>query len=180
MEADTHDAGEIHGIGQYYWSGNMWKWRGIWIHVGDRGFWGPSWLFPFMHYELCETMWHIMATLTSCFWTIYHWRHVKIFWDTKVTEDVETMPYFVINFWGKKLTKIYFFKDISSNQKFEKIFFSPMVFWAKKLAETIQYNCSSIVVIIHLKKIQHLNAFLIQENFTKAEIWKYFLMQQMK
>jgi len=44
-------------------------------------------------------------------WTIVsrkiysHWRHVKIFWDTKFREYVETMSYFVINFWGKKLTK---------------------------------------------------------------------------
>ena len=50
-----------------------------------------------------------------------HWRHAKISWDTKVTEYVETMPYSVIIFWGKKLRKILLFKYISSNQKFEKI-----------------------------------------------------------
>ena len=65
--------------------------------------------------------------------------------DTKVTEYVETIPYFVINFWDKKLTKISLFKDISWNQKknFEKIFFFPMVFWARKLVETIQlfFHC---------------------------------------
>jgi len=72
-----------------------------------------------------------------------HWRHAKIFWDTKVTEYVETMPHFVINFWGKKLTKISLFKDISWNQKFKKRFFFPMVFLAKKLAETTQlfFHC---------------------------------------
>ena len=44
-----------------------------------------------------------------------HWRHVKIFWNTKVTKYIKTMPYFVINFWGKKLTKISLFKCISWN-----------------------------------------------------------------
>ena len=70
----------------------------------------------------------------------FHWTHVKIFWDTKVTEYVETMPYFVINFWAKKLIKIFLFKDISWNQKFEKTFFFPMIFWDRKLAETIQLS----------------------------------------
>ena len=72
-----------------------------------------------------------------------HWRNAKIFWDTKVTEYVETMPYFVIIFWGKKLTKISLFKDISWNQKNEEIHFFPMILLAKKLAETIQlfFHC---------------------------------------
>jgi len=56
---------------------------------------------------------------------------------------VETMTYFVINFWGKKLTKIPPFKDISWNKRFEKIFPFPMVFWVRKLVETIQlfFHC---------------------------------------
>jgi len=83
----------------------------------------------------------LSSNLGKC--SYYHWRHVKIFWDTKVTEYVETMPYFVVNLWGKKLTKFSLFKDISWNQKIEKIFFFPIVFWARKLVETIQlfFHC---------------------------------------
>jgi len=51
---------------------------------------------------------------------------------------LKQMPYFVIMFWGKKWTKISLFKDISWNQKFEKIFFYPMVFLARKKVGSIQ------------------------------------------
>jgi len=48
------------------------------------------------------------------------------------------MPYFVITFWGKNLTKISLFKDISWNQTFERMFFFRMVFQLRNLVETIQ------------------------------------------
>ena len=54
--------------------------------------------------------------------TVTHWRHAKIFWDTKVTEYVGTMPYFVINLWGKKLTKISPLKTFLETKKLRKYF----------------------------------------------------------
>ena len=96
------------------------------------------------------------------------------FSDTKVTEYVETMPYFVISFWDKKLTKISFLEIFLETKKM-RIYFSSQWFfepgnWHKP------YNCSSIVVTIYLKKTHILRWFLIQEIFKRAEIWIYFLM----
>ena len=67
--------------------------------------------------------WHMLTYVQHSvlsrliFGNMLHTGDIKIFWDTKVIEYVETMPYFVINFWGKKLTKISLFKDISWNKK---------------------------------------------------------------
>jgi len=46
------------------------------------------------------------------------------------------MPYFVKKFWGKKLTKISLFKDISQNKKkFENFFFLPNDFLSQEISQ---------------------------------------------
>ena len=134
--------------------GVLWKWIFLLSNlVFSSQSWGNCWLHLLSHiaffisdsFLIIPYSDHILISylVSDPLILLSHWRYVKIFWDTKVTEYVETMPYFVINFWGKKLTKISPFKDISWNQKFEKIFFFPKVFWARKLVETIQlfFHC---------------------------------------
>ena len=102
-----------------------------------------------------------------------HWRHAKNFWDTKVTEYVETMPYFVIIFWNKKLTKFSLFKDISWNQKLEKMIFLPNGF----LSQEIGRNHTIVLPLLSSyiwRKYSIWDDFLIQENSKKAEIGNIF------
>ena len=102
-----------------------------------------------------------------------HWRHAKNFWDTKVTEYVETMPYFAINFWGKKLTKISLFKTIFWNKKWE-FFFLPNGFLTQGIGKTIQlfFCCCD-----HMSEENTAFEMIFDpENFKKAEIWKCFLI----
>ena len=51
---------------------------------------------------------------------------------TQVSEGVEQMSYFVINFWGKKLIEIAIFTHISQNQKFWGNSFLSNGFWPGK------------------------------------------------
>jgi len=85
----------------------------------------------------------------------------------KVTEYVETIPYFVIKFWGKKLTNIslfwrHFLKLKIWENKISQWFLEPGN-WQKP------YNYSSIVVIIHLKKIQFWGWFFNQGKLQKKQ-----------
>jgi len=43
---------------------------------------------------------------------IPHWRHIKIFWDKKVTENVEPMPDLLENFGHQKLQRMTIFEGI--------------------------------------------------------------------
>ena len=76
---------------------------------------------------------HFPVPLETCQNFLRH-KSYRICWNNAI---------FCHRFLRKEIEKNPPFKEISWNQKIEKIFFFPMVFWARKLGETIQlfFHC---------------------------------------
>ena len=69
---------------------------GFYQFPGSKNCWEEKYFLKFLSISCLKTLWQNMAVVST---------------------------YFVMNFWGKKLTKISLFKDISWNKNIEKIFF---------------------------------------------------------
>ena len=132
-------------------------------------------LFQYTRYALDTVSWSIAAavqfenwepTLETCQNFLRHETY-RICWNNAI---------FYHKFLRQEIDKNLPFKDISWNQKFEKIFFFSMVFWARKLAETIQlfFHCCDHT---SEENTAFEMIFWCRKTSKKAEICKYFLMQ---
>jgi len=129
------------------------------------------------HRKLSDYFFKVDQLLYPIWASHKHWIHVKIFWDTKVTEYIETMPYFVINFEARNWQKYSILKTFLETKKLRNYFssqwflsqeivrnhtvvhlFLPLYIW-RKYSQQWKNNCMGSTSFLAKKPIGEENIF---------------------